>query len=911
MSSSFPPLTNGNDVTHFDRLSTLIADKSGDEHSSEPVTDLPILASLSHKDPHLSAPVFSVEDFLLSRLHTSLPDLRLELRDYLAGLKEELVQLINDDYAAFISLSTDLRGEGARLERLKFPLGGVKREIEASLEQLRHIQETVQERLDERSALREEKALLHLLLKLSESLSRLESLLLIAPPPSDETVESLSHGSTLSVHTSLLQNEGQDERSRTNRVKHLSRVATEFTQLQYHVEKARSERCAFVTEIQWRVDRIKSTLSSDLDHLFATTLLSLSLGDYGGPKTPPSEQDKARWKADLKECLRTYDILGGWRDAEEVIRREIMKGFVKKIIFAGALSVPHSPLIPRSPFPTRTFSSSGQLTPGTPYTPFTARPRKTAFEQQFASVPESHLPLLDDSSDALAALYNKILRFVERDIKGLMEMAEVFSARHRQSLAPVGVVGHAHSSQPNERPQSDGFDIMSNVVWAEIGRAIMEELGPVIFAAGRPDEFRQHYSTTQGFLAALEFLAPSLYSVESMRSHQTYLAFQRRWQLPVYFQLRWKDIAGKLEDTLSSKLEPDKAPSDFATPQTAAVFMAIRTCWSAEVCIPEIGHRFWRLTLQVCRESVASTCSALLSQILSRYRTWLEANYPPRDPSANVVAAIAAEKTMTGSPTSRAATPIPQPELSSDNNGADDALLNRSGTVISDLKQLENSVLELWNNEISVILPDVAEVEDGASPSDALRNTLAELTDFIPSLASHIIAILTRRSCEALVLVRAIPSQYRAMSNKRIPTEPSHFVPDILKPVKSFLASIPDGLIQELGPAWATEVFGAVCHRYIAYLVAMKKTDESLRRLKKGKISAFSIFGGGSPTTNRDQESKDEERVRVQMVLDVTAFGKDARSLNIDVDNQGSFQELEAMAAHGNTEGDFFFGAST
>jgi conserved oligomeric Golgi complex subunit 2 len=38
-----------------------------------------------------------------------------------------------------------------------------------------------------------------------------------------------------------------------------------------------------------------------------------------------------------------------------------------------------------------------------------------------------------------------------------------------------------------------------------------------------------------------------------MRSHPVYLTFQRRWQLPVYFQLRWKDIVGKLEDALSSK----------------------------------------------------------------------------------------------------------------------------------------------------------------------------------------------------------------------------------------------------------------------------------------------------------------------------------------------------------------------
>ena len=45
-----------------------------------------------------------------------------------------------------------------------------------------------------------------------------------------------------------------------------------------------------------------------------------------------------------------------------------------------------------------------------------------------------------------------------------------------------------------------------------------------------------------------------------MAAHPTFLAFERRWQLPVYFQLRWKDIVTRLEDSLSTnKLEPESS----------------------------------------------------------------------------------------------------------------------------------------------------------------------------------------------------------------------------------------------------------------------------------------------------------------------------------------------------------------
>jgi len=100
----------------------------------------------------------------------------------------------------------------------------------------------------------------------------------------------------------------------------------------------------------------------------------------------------------------------------------------------------------------------------------------------------------------------------------------------------------------------------------------------------------------------------------------------------------------------------------------------------------------------------------------------------------------------------------------------------------------------------------------------ALREGLSSLTSFITPLSSKIVSILTRRCCDGLLPVRSIPSQFRAMSNKRIPTEPSYFVPTILRPVKHFFAiGIAEGpgmlLKDSCLRSYSTEVFNNVTQR--------------------------------------------------------------------------------------------------
>jgi len=85
------------------------------------------------------------------------------------------------------------------------------------------------------------------------------------------------------------------------------------------------------------------------------------------------------------------------------------------------------------------------------------------------------------------------------------------------------------------------------------------------------------------------------------------------------------------------------------------------------------------------------------------------------------------------------------------------------------------------------------------------------------------------------------------------------------------------------------------------YLTAMKKTEESLRRLKKGKKSTFSILGSAS--AGKD-DGQDEERIRVQMILDVEAFKAEGEALGVDMQSMGSFIVLDQMVRADLVDGD-------
>lgn len=75
-------------------------------------------------------------------------------------------------------------------------------------------------------------------------------------------------------------------------------------------------------------------------------------------------------------------------------------------------------------------------------------------------------------------------------------MSSRISAKSRSSGKKAGGLKHPNHHHMAEEENGggvdpNGFEIMANVIWAEIGRSVMEELGSVIFSAGNPEEFQK------------------------------------------------------------------------------------------------------------------------------------------------------------------------------------------------------------------------------------------------------------------------------------------------------------------------------------------------------------------------------------------------------------------------------------
>ncbi|EFJ51678.1 component of oligomeric golgi complex 2 [Volvox carteri f. nagariensis] len=786
------------------------------------------------------------------RRYVPLATLQNELSSYLATLKTKLVEVINEDYADYVGLSGRLANVEGSVVRMRKPLLDLRDKLHAVQEAVRSELNSLNQGLRKRKEVATQRALLELILEVSHVAAKVDKLLeeLAASDRSGSTTPAAAAngaapGGPASADGSGA-GSGTSDAELLAQCRMLERVAAEVSRLAFLANKGKD--LAFVRSLEPRIAAHRAALRSRL-----ATALALALAP-----APPGEGSAApsgpRSIAAALHALHAAADLGEAATADAAVRSVVVAPLVERLVgeHKGHSSVSLS------------VASAG-------------------------AVPGSA-----GGGGGLPALLGSILSAIRAQLGPLLDA----------SLVP----GSALRS----------IDLLSNAVLDEVQGTLAAAM-PGVFSPGVPPAFHANYLATLAWLRQLEGMCATRGSVERLRSSAAYASLMRRWNTSVYFSLLYQEVAGELEDALSTdKLElaalagtnsvggtgpiTTAAPPQLAA--TAALLRCLRRAVSPDVVLPPLTDRFLRLVLQLAQ----------------RYATWVAAAATARREGPAPAAAGAGTAGSGVAPVTPTAAPLAQgvgsgatgsPGGASPSGPAAWAPMlpaDEVFAVVADTETVNQALLGSVTAAFLELLPPAppssqqaaagsleaaqgkppagansdgatSAAETAASSSDAVaaavRGALAEVAAAVQSSGRSLAAAVTdevvERCASAVRQLKGITATYRVTS-KAPPVRASHYVSGVLTPLRQLLEA---GPVKRLAPELQQElvvvpVAEGVCSRYAALadelLVSVRKTESSLKRLKKAK-------GGAGGEEDSAAGLSDSDKITLQLHLDVEELG--------------------------------------
>lgn len=465
--------------------------------------------------------------------------------------------------------------------------------------------------------------------------------------------------------------------------------------------------------------------------------------------------------------------------------------------------------------------------------------------------------IVDSHLSDLQLMYDKLLEFVPHHCRLLRE-----------------VTGGAISSEKGNTVP--GYDFLVNSVWPEIVRGLEEKL-PSLFNPGDPDAFHQKYTISMDFVRTFERQCGSQASVKRLRAHPAYHSFNNKWNLPVYFQIRFREIAGSLEAALTDVLEDAPAGSPYRLLASHRTWSSLQRCWSDKMFLPLLAHRLWRLTLQIL-----ARYSIFVKELLLR-------------PISNESAKDVKKPLVTGSKDLS----ITQGNCKDQASGPSETkpIVSVSSTqlvyVVTDLHRLQEQLPEL----LETIKPklEVMGFKNFSSISAALEDSQLSLSACVPALSEKITQDLSESCFSHLKSALEVPRLYRR-TNKEVPVTASSYVDSALKPLYQLQSRHKDKLKQATIRQWLEATLSESTHKYYEtvsdVLNSVRKMEESLKRLKQARrttpASSAGLSGGGM---------SDDDKIRRQLALDVAYLGEQIEKMGLRTKDIRSFPALAELVA--------------
>ncbi|XP_059610186.1 conserved oligomeric Golgi complex subunit 2 [Phlebotomus argentipes] len=405
---------------------------------------------------------------------------------------------------------------------------------------------------------------------------------------------------------------------------------------------------------------------------------------------------------------------------------------------------------------------------------------------------------LQNSVQGLTGIYNKIHEFITVQMKDLLQL-----------------------TQGRNLAQIKGYDFFLNSFWVEVERRLETHMAS-IFAPGNPDAFYIKYRATLHFLEQLEAILNSPEAIEQFRSHAQYKSFQTRWNLPVYFQIRFQEIAGAVEAACSRQISSallSKAGDIQLVPFVTAL-SSISQCWSDSVFLPQLFHRFWKLSLQ----------------IVARLFSWTEE-------------VLAVKKW----------------------NVAEMSIKRIDFLVVllMDCMKLLGKLPGLLQMAMGKLPQELKEHSGGLKK--CLEDTKEALKNKIENIEGAVLTELVAESDQHIRQVTDIPRLYRK-TNRDVPSKPCSYVAQLLAPSQAFRKRYLNDISEEKMHFYLERLFSRLTEQFHTQvnevLTSVQKTEESLRRLKNLREKSSSA----SVASTERAGMTDDDKIRLQLQVDVISW---------------------------------------
>ncbi|KAF3708114.1 Conserved oligomeric Golgi complex subunit 2 [Channa argus] len=456
--------------------------------------------------------------------------------------------------------------------------------------------------------------------------------------------------------------------------------------------------------------------------------------------------------------------------------------------------------------------------------------------------------VVKSNPNGLQLMYSRLLEFVPHHCRLLREVTGAAISSDKADVVP-------------------GYDFLVNSVWPEIIKGIEERLAN-LFNPGNPDIFYERYSMSIEFVRRFERQCSSQSSVKRLRVHPSYTSFHNKWNLPVYFQLRYKEIAGSLENAISDGLEAAPAGSAFNLQVSEVLWSCLMRCWSEKVYLSPLAHRFWKLTLQLY-----SRYAKFLDEVLTKTS--------PPEVTKEPTRPLPSSASSTSSRTS-------MDEGGSESGGPASLSTKQLVYIAADIQKLQQKIPEL--SEMVKKHLETMGFKNLVIVEDALVDSKACLSSSVPTLNARMTQHLTERCCRFLKSASEVPRLYRR-TNKEVPVRASAYMDNALRPLHQLLTDSTGLVTSSTAREWLRVALSDCTQKYYEtiseVLSSVRKMEESLKRLKqarKGATTTTMAGANGGPT--------DDSKIRLQLALDVEYLGEQIQKMGLQPSDISMFSTL-------------------